>query len=519
MCYLGALTTYYVNKIAKNQYMDTADIFETMHSLARLRGYDSQGYRSDRTTLTITVSGSDFAAGDVLYIPAWKKIETTITDVNDSAINFSTIKYITTTIPATASFPYIITDTVEVPVRQGNIQTLTYEGTDIIDNKINLPMLNYDYDDDINDTDVSIELVVNDDLWTRVADFYNLISGLETTDTVYKMRYDKYERYIIEFASFRDVPAEGDTITIKLLETLGADGGAGAGTITTPETEFIYNYTQSKWCDNEQITVTNSTATVGGMSPDTIEEIRDNSESSLNIQRRCVTANDYEEFLEERSDVVAAKVWGEQEVAPSGSIYEYNKVYISVVPDEWGTGTILTSAASADILEPYQYVPTYRAELASYLEPRKMLNAYESWVVPDLVYLSYKIGFKAKRTYDATLVALEIQDKLTYYFNASNRQFNELLSHTDIVDFILDTSQESSTDSFPYIAGIDSLIVRDVNIINKTLYDYNTIGNYPMYEVTTSSYTSYDNKLNNIQLGFNQFPALYVAGCTVTLEL
>jgi len=518
VCYLGALQTYYLNKIAKNQYMETADIYETVHTLSRLRGYNPQGMISNRTILSLAVSGADFVQGDVLYIPAWKSIESpSLIDVDGNTIKYSTVDYITETIPVTASFPYTLTS--DINIRQGNILSLVYSGTDLIDNKINLPLFDFDYDDDISNTVPSVEVVVNDILWSRVPDFYSEISGLETIDTVYMFRYDKYERYIIEFASFRDVPVATDNIYIKVLKTLGADGGAGSATITLPETEFIYNQTQVKWCNNEQITVTNLLASTGGASPETIDEVKQNSESSLGVQRRCVTKNDYVDFLQERSDVIVANVWGEQEVAPSGSIYEYNKVRVSVIPDSWGSGTITYTTPSAGIITPTAWVTTYRDLIASYLEPRKMLNAYEAYIVPELVYFTYRIGYKAKRTYDATLVALDILAKLEYYFQAQNRSFNENISHTNVVDYIMDTTKVSATNDFPYTAGIQNLIIRDIHIINKTLVDYNINGNYPMYAVPISSYTGNNNMLNNIILGFNQFPALYSTGCVLALEL
>jgi hypothetical protein len=520
VCYLGALTTYFLNKIAKNQYMDTADLYETVHTLARLRGYNAQGYISGRTTLSISVSGSDFDEGDVLYIPAWKQIASSIKDDDGNVINYSTVNNITTTIPVSATFPYDISQDVSIPVRQGDYLQLTYSGTDLIDNKINLPLYNFDYDDDLLDDISSIEVLVGDQLWTRVSDFYDMVDALENIDTVYMFRYDKYQRYVIEFALFRDVPKTTDTITINLLKSLGAKGGAGTGTITQPETQFIYNQTTGKWCDNTspRIVVTNPTATVGQNDPETIDEIKNNSENALNQQKRCVTKADYKEYLEERADVVAALVWGEQEIAPSGSVYEYNKVHVSVIPSQWGSGTIETSSASAGVDVPYLFTNTYKNILASYLEPRKMLNAYEVFEVPELVYFNFRIGYTVKRTFDPTLVRLDILHKLEYYFNPFNRAFNELISHTNIVDFMLDTTIVSTTDAFSNVRGIQDLIIRNMSTFNVSTYSYNVMGNYPMYEHPASDYAPDINKLNNIQLGFNQFAQLYIDGVIILLE-
>jgi hypothetical protein len=518
--YIGDLTTYFLNKIAKNQYMETADLFETVHMLARLRGYQAQGYRSSRTTLSVRISAGDIFPGETLYIPAWKKIECpTLTDSNGETIKFSTVTYTTHTIPATASMPY----TIGIPVRQGAIETFNYTGGDLIDNKINLPLENFDYDDDLEDDNVSVEVNVNGTTrWDRIADFYDELNALVIVDTVYALRYDKYQRYVLEFSSSRDVPAVGDSIEIILLKTLGKDGNVAANTITylEPAEEFMQNLSPSGgpiWVDNTTLTLSNSAASIGGSDPDTVDTIKSNSEGTLNSQKRNVTALDYQNHLEERSDVIKAHVWGEQEIAPSGSVLEYNKVHISVVPDIWGSGTITTTSPSAGVLAPAVFTDGYKTILATYLEPRKMLCAYEKFELPDLVYFQFDFGIKIKRTYNYASVATDVRAKLDYYFTSSLRSFNETISFTDIVDFIMDPTQVSDTSDFPQVAGIQNLIARDVRVITHTVYEPNTIGNYPQYTEVVSTYVG-SNRLRRILLGLNQFPMLHLTGCVFSEE-
>jgi len=57
--YIGELNTYFLNKIAKNVYMETVDIYENANRLAKLEGYEPKGYVSSRTTLNLTVSADD----------------------------------------------------------------------------------------------------------------------------------------------------------------------------------------------------------------------------------------------------------------------------------------------------------------------------------------------------------------------------------------------------------------------------------------------------------------------------
>lgn len=514
--YLSALTTYYGNKIAQNQYLDTADLYETVHMLARLRGYEPKGYLSSEGTVTVTIGPSaGISAGQTYYIPAWTQLE-----CSDEDIKFSTIVDTTATIPTTASFPYSF----DLYVKQGEVVEYSYTGNDIVDNKLYLPNYNFDYDLDLDDDYPSIELKVNDVAWTRLNSFYNYVDELNNISTAYMLKYDKYERYYIEFSILRTVPEKTDTIEITILKSLGLDGNVATGiidTLPTQETDgetgeftggFIYNTTDLEYLDNNYITITNAEATIGGVDPEVIDDIKQSSLVATHSQYRNVTKYDYITFLQSRPDVTVANAWGEQETsAPSGSFEEYNKVYLSLIPTDWGTGTISTSATSAGYDVPAEYSNAWKVELATYIEPYKMISAYEEFVLPEFVYFNYVVGIKVKRTYDFDTVANTVLNKLIYYFRNANQEFGKIVSFTDIIDYILDKSYVSTDDNFDQIKGIQTLIIRDINIPLHSVYEYNEIGNYPYY--TTASVAGYENNIRHIQLGYNQFPVLDSTNC------
>ncbi|MBU0847677.1 hypothetical protein KKH23_10865, partial [Patescibacteria group bacterium] len=68
-------------------------------------------------------------------------------------------------------------------------------------------------------------------------------------------------------------------------------------------------------------------------------------------------------------------------------------------------------------------------------------------------------------------------------------------------------------DEFDYIKGIRNLIIRDIDC-NLTIYEPNTIGNYPQY-ITASYDADVENILRPIRLGLDQFPVL--ASSTVSI--
>ena len=509
MAYLGELSTFFINKIAKNVYIDTADIYENVHRLATLMGYDPKGFLASQTTLSVTVS-SGVIEGDVLSVPAWHQITSSAEDEDGSAIKFCTTQ--SWSISA-GSIPYIF----GLPVRQGEVISLgTYTGDDFVDNELILPQEDYGYDDFLLDENVSIEVSVNDEIWTRVSDFYDELSGLQDNDEVYKFEYDKYERYKLVFSTSRTVPDGDDEIVITVIKTLGTDGEVAAQTITVPDDNMIYNTATAGYMDTSTITVSNSAATFGSASPEIVDDIKDNAKGALHSQFRTVTAYDYRTYLESRSDVLAATAWGEKEIAPSGDYSEYNKVHLAVIPYQWGTATIDTSASPivSDGVVPTAYSSSWASLLGEYLEPRKMLSAYEEWELPTLIYFDFDIGLRVNRTFNFATVMNDVQSKLIWYFDKANRDFNEEIDFRDIYEFIMDPEEVSASNNFENISGIRNLIFRDVDVQNATIQAYGST-TYPRY--AEDSYAG-DNVLRTIELGHDQFPALSVASTTITQE-
>ena len=507
MAYIGELQTFYTNKVAKNIYMETADIYENVHRLATLIGYDPKGHRGARGTCSVTVSAG-VTVGDILNVDAWQQIESTQSDPDTGeAIQYATTESYTLT---ATEVPYQF----DIFVRQGEVLNFSYTGDDIVSNEILLPLGDYGYDDSLIDENNTIEVRVDGVLWTRVSDFFDLISGLQETRTVYKFEYDKYQRYKIVFSALREVPNDFSTIEITCLRSLGENSGVGPYTLTGPQENFVYNTNTMSYLDNSTITMTNSAATIGAANPEPIDTIKDNAQGQLHAQFRNVTAIDYITNLSQRSDIVTSNVWGEQEVAPSGDTSEYNKVHITVYPNPWGSASIETSAASGDngvfYTVPYNFTDEFKTDLSEYLEARKILTVYEQYELPILIYFRYDVGIRVGRTYSYAAVRDDVRSKLIYYFDPTLRNFNEQVNFRDLEEFILDRSIVSegtlfsAANTFPNIAGVRNLIFRDIDVQNAVIYEPNP-SMFPRY-----IHTPYvgDNKLRTIELGFTQFPAI-----------
>ena len=554
--YLGDLSTFYVNEVAKNIYPDTANLYETTHSLVSQRGYQPRGYISSNVDLKITVKRYNdemtheyYKEGDQLYIPAWYTIDTGLLNINGDNIKFSTTSSHTITLPLSGNIDVY---SFLIPIKQGVPFTVVYGGDDIIDGSIILPFKNIDMGIyPYSSSAPSLALYVNEEPWIRVDDFYDVLSGLNVSDNVYKLVYDKYGRYNIQFSTARSMPNSGSRIRAVLLESLGSNGTLGANLLVRElgqatimkenvpvlvdrnwiivDTPFIKNITKNIEFNGTQTGFTNESASINGSNPETIQQIKDNSKSTINSQSRNVTKHDYIGDLESRSDIIKANVWGEQEVF-RGNILDFNKVYISVIPKDWTTYTIPTSGRqwidplvpdiNQTIQIPYGFNSVFKNDLKTYLEPKKIMSTYEQFVIPDVVYFKFEIGILPKRVYNFNSIVSDVKRKLSYYFDWSNRSFQEIVDFRDIHNYILDKTITSQNDKFENVKGIQNFIFRDIvlytTVSNQNdpmeIFPLNDNMMYPMFTVNEFD-IRYDNLLKPIQLGLNQFPTIAIDMC------
>lgn len=543
IAYLVSLNTYYMNTIAKNVYPSTSNIYETTHMLAELGGYSPKGYRSASAEATLTMNVSALSAGgyydnpsDEVVISEWSllKNSTGITNIDTGEPLTFVVTDETTSYPISAFS--LSSPTATINVREGSLVRYDYKGTDIIDNRIYLPVNTYDYG--TSDYLGTIKIYVNETVqWVRLPDWYGFEEDDDSIDydNAFMFKYDKYERYYVEFSDTRNIPSNTDTISIYAIVSSGDQGNVGEGVINAPKDKTTFLGWSTTYIPDDYYTLYNNNAATGGSVPDTIEEIKTSTIGYLHSQYRNVTKNDYISFLEERSNVIKANVWGEQEQAPSGSVLDYNNVYISVIPNEWTDGTCNTLRPSDDSdvttvpCSATDYATTYYTDISEYLKPRKILTARETYVVPELLYIQLTLGLKIKTNYSFTNVATDVQNKLLYYFSTANRSFGEIISFTDLSEYILDSSIKSTDNDFTNVKGLRTLVIRDI-VINRYLsespyYESVTISEppgvgeeavYPYYADELSDY--YDNNLRRIQLGYNQFPLLHLGVLSFVLE-
>ncbi len=571
LSYLADTTNFYTNMVAKNVYLDTADIYETVHRLVRQKGYVPLGWLASEATINLRIESPTLSAGDDIVIPAWQSVVSGLTTDDGQSIEYTLTQQVVERVTTDGSID------IELRLRQGTYEMLTFRGEDVIDNIIILPFR--DYDSGMYPYEIpSVALHVNNAEWLRVHDFYDHISGLIPDERdIYTFYYDKYKRYIASFTSSMTVPAKTDTIDMYLLRTYGDAGIIAANTFSTTSggigslniynaSRYQPNSTERVIYSGEEITLfENPDASVGGSDPETVNELKNNADANMHTQFRNVTQKDYKFHLEMRSDVTKGAAWGEQEVDPGNTI-EYNKVYTSVIPRAGNTsmfmdGTLETEdvvweeqnvpGLSATVEIPTRYTTAFENNLLEYLEPRKMISVYEFPTIPVPIYFRFDIGIRTNRAYNFIDVKNDVQDKVEWYFNPINREFNEEINFMDLHNFVYDYSIVRDDDyEFPNIKGLDNFVMREISTYTHSqlsgapahsiipsgapsgcmhyhpipsgsftgvlsgdtvdaqfIYEPNVVNHYPQYTQEAKE-NYYENHLRPIKLGYNQFPLL-----------
>jgi len=151
IAYLGDINTFYMNRISKELYLDTVELYENAHRLSQLSGYSPIGYTSSSCDLKIILSqdvaGSYFSLGDQLTIAKFKTLTATIEDSDDVTflVNNNVLETVTLDFVDSGLEDDLTTFEFDVPIKEGTSETLDYVGSAINNYKIQLPFYNYDH--------------------------------------------------------------------------------------------------------------------------------------------------------------------------------------------------------------------------------------------------------------------------------------------------------------------------------------------------------------------------------------
>ena len=358
LAYNTYYNAYYVNMLASESFLDSAQLRDSVVSKASMLGYTPQSSTGAKANVSISVTPNDAPAS--VTIDKYTQFTST---VNGTAYTFCTSG--STTVLANGS-SYIATG---VELTQGTPLTFRYTAnTSNTEQKFLLPNANTDTDT-LTVTIQESAADTNTSVYTKATD----ITTINSTSNVYFINEHTNGQFRVQFGDgvLGRKPTTGNIVLLKALVSEGADVN-GANTFSAAGT--VGGYATS------QVTVSNAAS--GGSDRETVESIKFNAPKTYETQNRAVTTDDYKKIVEGNvSGLDSVSVWGGQD----HSTPTFGKVYVSAKP----TGA--TSLSAAQITSIKEAVSSYN-----------MVAITPEVVDPDIVDLIFNTTVK----YDSRLTTL-----------------------------------------------------------------------------------------------------------------
>jgi hypothetical protein len=302
---------FYLNMIANEMFLDSAQLRESVLSHGKLVKYipnSKQGALS-RLNLTVTPSESENQETASLTIEKYTKLLGTDID----GINYPFVAlYSNTASKSGGSFAFS-----NVFVKQGEVVTLQYLMQSSNDTRrFEIPSANVDT--------TSIVITVQDSASNADTTLYsraNDITELTANSTVYFVEENENEKYTFYFGDnvIGKRPRDGNIIICTYLDTVGS--------ISNNITGFTFiEPLGGLFSDN--ISITSAVSSYGGIDKETVEDVRFRAPYYYSSQNRAVIAQDYESLLmkDYGNNIDSVSVWGGEDNDP----VIYGKVFISM---------------------------------------------------------------------------------------------------------------------------------------------------------------------------------------------
>ena len=358
LAYNTYYNAYYVNMLASESFLDSAQLRDSVVSKASMLGYTPKSSIGAKANVSITVTPADAPA--TITIDKYTQFSST---VNGTSYTFCTSDSTTVT-PVNGVYTAS-----GVTLAQGIPLTFRYTAnTANTEQKFLLPNANTDMDtltvtiqESASDTNTSV--------YTKATD----ITTINSTSNVYFVNEHTNGQFRVQFGdgTLGRKPTTGNIVLLKALVAEGADVN-GANTFSASGTVGGYS--------TVSVAVTNAAA--GGSDRETLESIKFNAPKTYETQNRAVTTDDYKKIVEGNvSGLDSVSVWGGQD----HSTPTFGKVFVSAKP----TGA--TSLSAAQITSIKESVSSYN-----------MVAITPEVVDPDIVDLIFNTTVK----YDSRLTTL-----------------------------------------------------------------------------------------------------------------
>lgn len=318
MSYNSYLNSFYLNMVASEMFLDSAQKYDSVVSHAKELNYVPRSTRSSAANVNVTITVGNPVGS--LVIPK----ETKFTGVNSNgSFVFTTDE---TKILTSANSTYSIN---ELQIYEGDYYQDSYVVNYDIENQLyTISNQNVDIDS------VTVNVIENNGATNTEFTRAQTLFGLNSDSKIYFIQGSQNGLYEVVFGDglFGRKPLDTATVVIRYRVSSGISGD-GVSEFFLSDDLTLNNQTSGEITVNSVLVSSNSS---GGASQESIESIRFAAPRYFATQQRAVSADDYaslvlSNFGGEISDVI---VYGGQEVEPK----LYGRVIISLKPSN-GTVT------------------------------------------------------------------------------------------------------------------------------------------------------------------------------------
>ena len=320
LAYNTHYNAYYMNMLASEPFLDSAQLRDSVVSKASMLGYTPTSTTGAKANVSITITPETTPASITI-----DKDTQFVSTVNGTTYTFCTSNS-HTIVPSSGVYTAS-----GVTLTQGIPLTFKYTvDTANTDQRFLLPNANTDMDTLVVTVQESVA-DTNTSVYAKATD----ITTVDSTSNVYFTSEYSDGQFRVEFGDgvLGRKPVTGNIVLLKSLVTEGSDTN-GANSFTASGSVGGFS----------TIAVATSNAALGGSDKETSESIKFNAPKTFETQNRAVTTDDYKKIVEsEVSGLDSVTVWGGQD----HSTPQFGKVFISAKP----TGATALSTGQQSLIK------------------------------------------------------------------------------------------------------------------------------------------------------------------------
>jgi hypothetical protein len=419
LAYNTYLNSYYVNMVASEMFLDTAQQRDSIVSHAKELNYLPRSFNSSKASVSLKITPNSSVIANTLnvLVPQYTSFTTRL---GSNTYTFTTQETIVLTDSTNGFF------TANVDLYEGIVS-----GEAFVVNYANTTQ-RFVLSNQTVDTS-SVTVTVYEDsgesvlLYTKGNQLFNLTANSQ----VFFIQPAENKQYEITFSDghYGRTPKDGSTVVVKYR--------ACSGELPNGATKFA---TDGAIDGHSNVAITVITPSRGGAVAETDISIKFNAPKAFQSQYRAVTARDYETLLTTQfADIQSMTVYGGEEADPP----QFGKVFIAV------------DVANAD-----GAALSRKQDFATYLQDKTPLTIDTVFVDPEFMYakitstVTYDVNKTRKTAADIKTLA---QAAISTFNNTYLQKFKSSLTYSQFIKAI-DAADQS-------IVGNDTSIVMAKRII------------------------------------------------------